>query len=124
MCVHLLACAIEAAWFLALSCGGGVCGLGVAREGRFLRTGPLLMEAEFRAGCSAADLPREMRANIHGHVVLTQLGPIDESLVRLLKLGSTGHCVNVPDAAAADQQLEDLIPPARKHWYRYPWCLR
>jgi voltage-gated potassium channel len=54
----------------------------------------------------AADTPREMPDDTRGHVVLTQLGPIEEALVRLLSAGGVEHCVIVPDAASAGPLLD------------------
>ena len=53
-----------------------------------------------------ADTPRAVTNDIHGHVVLTQLGPIEETLVRLLSAEGGEHCVIVPDAAAAGPLLD------------------
>ena len=58
------------------------------------------------AASEAADTPREMPQEISGHVVLTQLGPIEEALVRLLTAGGIEHCVIVPEAAAAAPLLD------------------
>ncbi len=54
----------------------------------------------------AADTPRKMPEDTRGHVVLTQLGPIEETLVRLLSAGGVEHCVIVPDTAAAGPLLD------------------
>jgi voltage-gated potassium channel len=54
----------------------------------------------------AADTPRKMPDDTRGHVVLTQLGPIEEALVRLLTAGGVDHCVIVPDTAAAGPLLD------------------
>lgn len=54
----------------------------------------------------AAGTPRSVPEEIRGHVVLTQLGPVEEALIRLLTANGIDHCVIAPDTASAGPLLD------------------
>jgi len=54
----------------------------------------------------AAGTPRKIPAEVRDHVVLTRLGPVEESLVRLLTSGGIEHCLVVEDHVEAGRLLD------------------
>ncbi|MCC7418893.1 MAG: potassium channel protein [Planctomycetaceae bacterium] len=56
---------------------------------------------------AAARAPRKLPATIHGHVILTGLGAVEETLIRMLKRSHIGYVVLVADLAEA-LRMHDL----------------
>jgi voltage-gated potassium channel len=54
----------------------------------------------------AAGTPRSLPPETRGHVLLTQLGPIEEALVPLLSANGVSYGVVVPDVATAGELLD------------------